>query len=101
MIFFKIIFLIFVSSLIFFHFIKKSNINNQKLINDYISNNIENINYLRSSNEEKFFDIFYRHKFKGYQKETIKATNAIEAEALFCKENNIPTLRVISVKVKK
>lgn len=71
-----------------------------KVINDVLLGNTQ-IEVLKTNNLPKDFLVTYRDKYKGSLKVTIKATNSTEAEAIFCKENGIPTLRIISVNDKK
>ena len=91
--------IILVGGLLIRKHLKNVEINNDKVVNDVIRGETE-ISYLRTNNPEKQYVISYRDKTKGFQIATVQATNFIEAEALFCKENSVPSLRILSVKAK-
>ena len=80
--------------------LKEADNHKNKVINDVILGNTQ-IELLKTNSLPKDFIVNYRDKYKGSLKTTIKATNSTEAEAVFCKENGIPPLRVISVYEKK
>lgn len=80
--------------------LKEADNNKNKVINDVILGNTQ-IELLKTNNKPKDFIVNYRDKYKGSLKVTLQATNSTEAEAIFCKENGIPPLRIISVYEKK